>query len=94
MLISRFASPRGIPTEAVRCFPAMFPASSSIGSPEHLVPGTTPVSSRCLQAPARDHGPVLNQSIEYRSNAQSAIISAFQHSIVRKNAICSGAPRQ
>jgi hypothetical protein len=28
MVILRFASPRGIPTEAVRCFPAMFPAST------------------------------------------------------------------
>jgi hypothetical protein len=54
----------------------------SIGSPEHLVPGAAPVSSRCLQAPAADHGPVLNQAIEYRSNAQSAIISAFQLSAI------------
>ena len=54
----------------------------SIGSPEHLVPGAAPVSSRCLQAPAGDHGPVLNQAIEYRSNAQSAIISAFQLSAI------------
>jgi hypothetical protein len=28
MLISRFASPRGIPTEAVRRFLAMYPAST------------------------------------------------------------------
>ena len=54
----------------------------SIGSPEHLVPGAAPVSSRCPQAPAGDHGPVLNQAIEYRSNAQSAIISAFQLSAI------------
>jgi hypothetical protein len=54
----------------------------SIGSPEHLVPGTAPVSSRCLQAPAGDHALVLNQTIEYRSNAQSAIISAFQLSAI------------
>jgi hypothetical protein len=54
----------------------------SIGSPERLVPGTAPVSSRCLQAPAGEHGPVLNQAIEYRNNAQSAIISAFQLSAI------------
>jgi hypothetical protein len=29
-----------------------------------------------------DHGPVLNQAIEYGSNAQSAIISAFQLSAI------------
>jgi hypothetical protein len=28
VLISRFASPRGIPTKAVRCSPAMYPAST------------------------------------------------------------------
>ena len=52
----------------------------SIGSPEHLVPGTAPVSSRCLQAAAAAHRPVLDQAIEYKSNPQSAIISAFQFS--------------
>ena len=65
----------------------------SIGSPEHLVPGAAPVSSRCLQAPAGDHGPVLNQAIEYRSNAQSAIISAFQLSaIFAKPSTATAAP--
>ena len=52
-----------------------------------------PVSSRCLQAPAGDHGPVLNQAIEYRSNAQSAIISAFQLSaIFAKPSTATAAP--
>src|SRR5712671_4112074 len=59
----------------------------------HLVPGTAPVSSRCLQAPAGDHGPVLNQAIEYRSNAQSAIINAFQFSaIFAKPSTATAAP--
>jgi hypothetical protein len=54
----------------------------SIGSPEHLVPGAAPVSSRRLQAPAADHRPVLNQTVEYGSNAQSAIIGGFQLSAI------------
>src|SRR5262249_24840456 len=44
-----------------------------------------PVSSRCGQASAGDHRSVLNQTVEYKSNAQSVIISGFQLSaILRK----------
>jgi len=40
-----------------------------------------------------DHGPVLNQAIEHRSNAQSAIISAFQLSaIFAKPSTATAAP--
>src|ERR1700724_3364786 len=75
------------------CLAPSLSSRCSIGSPEHLVPGTAPVSSRCLQAPAGDHGPVLNQAIEYRSNAQSAIISAFQLSaIFAKPSTATAAP--
>src|SRR6266478_4745080 len=54
----------------------------STRSLEHLVPGAAPVSSQRLQAPARHHGPVLNQAVEYGSSGQSAIISGFQLSAI------------
>src|SRR6266478_8348674 len=54
----------------------------STRSLEHLVPGAAPVSSQRRHAPARHHGPVLNQAVEYGSSGQSAIISGFQRSAI------------
>jgi len=53
------------------------PARGSLHSPDHLIPGATPVSSRRLPAPAGHHGLVLNHTVERGSSGQSAIISGF-----------------
>src|SRR6516162_11020969 len=53
------------------------PARGSLHSPDHLIPGATPVSSRRLPAPAGHHGLVLNHTVERGSSGQCAIISGF-----------------
>src|SRR6516162_8018713 len=53
------------------------PARGSLHSPDHLIPGATPVSSRRLPAPAGHHGLILNHTVEHGSSGQSAIISGF-----------------
>jgi hypothetical protein len=53
------------------------PTHGSLHSPDHLIPGAAPVSSRRLQAPAAPHGLVLNHTVEHGISGQSAIISGF-----------------
>ena len=61
------------------------PARGSLHSPDHLIPGAAPVSSRDLQAPAGHLGLVLNHTVEHSSSGQSAIISGLQPvAILRK----------
>src|SRR6516162_1452329 len=56
----------------------------SIRLPEHPVPGVESISSQRLQAPAGHHGPVVNPAVEHGSGGQSAIISGFQLSAMRR----------
>jgi len=58
------------------------PARGSLLSPDHLIPGTAPVSSRRLQAPAEHLRLVLNHAVEHGSSGRSAIISGFQLSAI------------
>jgi hypothetical protein len=51
-------------------------------SPEHLVPGTAPVSSQRLQMPPRHHPPVLDQAVGRVSTGQSTAVTGFQLSAI------------
>jgi hypothetical protein len=51
---------------------------SGTRSPEHLVPGTAPVSPQRLQMPPGYHPLVLDQVVEHLSTGQSAVVTGFQ----------------